>query len=230
MPTSSRFAFTCGTWLMPTSAVVNPGTERANCSASVRCPSIPARELTNDGKFFVSCPCSSAALVTSAIPSVARRLHHRHRLPVHHLIRPRQRLRHRQVERQLHETEVVIVAGHVLRDLHHFLRATRYPAALGSSRNAFHVAMPYARIFFVGDGRFQKQKRLANAPPKFVRRHFAQLRFRIVQVEDVNRIQRPDFAGCARADRPGSPAPCNGSRRQCLPREKFRAPEIRCAK
>ena len=33
-PTSARFSSTCPTWLMPTSAVVIPGADRANCKAS----------------------------------------------------------------------------------------------------------------------------------------------------------------------------------------------------
>ena len=50
-PISCKLAFTCGTWLMLTSAVVSPGTERANCSASDELSFNPSALLTNAGKF-----------------------------------------------------------------------------------------------------------------------------------------------------------------------------------
>ena len=34
-PNNSKFVLTCATLLIPTSAVVNPGTDLANCNASV---------------------------------------------------------------------------------------------------------------------------------------------------------------------------------------------------
>src|SRR5882762_7878187 len=68
--TSERFARTCSTRLVPTSAVVIPGVERTNCNARSASFCNPSAAATNGGRPRDNFPCNIAALATSVIPSL----------------------------------------------------------------------------------------------------------------------------------------------------------------
>ena len=111
----------------------------------------------------------------------------RHARAVERLIGARQGFGHPQVARQLHEAKMVRSSGDVPRDRFH--RGER-KKILGVFALAECVpgGQPVEMNFRRGHGGFQKFKRGAQARVEHFARHFAQLRFRIVQVIHVNRF------------------------------------------
>ena len=104
---------------MPASAVVMPGTDRANCSAltesffSAQSSSDIRRQIPRELTLQQRRARNQSNL------QGARRLHHRHRLAVDHLIGTHQSLGHGEIQRQLHEAEVMLVAAGLARDFLH---------------------------------------------------------------------------------------------------------------
>jgi len=115
----------------------------------------------------------------------ARGLHHRESFTLHELIGVGEGLGHGEIERQLDEAEVVRIAGDFTSDRDHFVEGQ-----ISAGRIVFAESVPGGDAvggdFLLRYGGFEESERATDAAAKFLARDFAELRFGIVEIKDVD--------------------------------------------
>src|SRR3984957_10590936 len=112
------------------------------------------------------------------------------------LISLREGFGHAEVERELDEAEVMIFTCHVLGGGGYFgeLHRIAGPGFLTEAVPRGHAVKPNLSILY---GRFQKNERVADAFEEVGARNFAELRFRVVEIVDVDAIDPKIFEAAA---------------------------------